>query len=241
MKKLLVLVALISSLIVSSVAHAEWTKVVKAEVGDTYYVDFERIKKHSGKIYYWGLIDYLKPQTNGVMSARIYSEAECEPFRFRSLNNAFYRASMGLGTIAHINNTPNKDWIYSPPNSISETLLSAVCNHVAYFKWTQVWESRAGNVLYVDFESIKKYDGKVYYWQLGDDSKPDKNGNLSFKANIEAECGRFRLKWLSLALHKGSMGSGKVGFSSYTRDKAWRYPDPDSGFERVLKAVCNHK
>ena len=53
MQKLLILPIIFLSLMMASVANAKWTKVVKSVDGDTFYVDLERIKKHSGKIYYW--------------------------------------------------------------------------------------------------------------------------------------------------------------------------------------------
>jgi len=77
MKKLLVLTTLLSSLIVSSVAYAGWTWVVKAPNGNTTYVDFENIKKHDGKIYFWNLTDFVKPNETGRLSVKLFNEAEC--------------------------------------------------------------------------------------------------------------------------------------------------------------------
>ena len=93
---------------------------------------------------------------------------------------------------------------------------------------------------YVDFERIKKHDGYVYYWQLGDYPKPNKYGVLSFKTYIQGDCKKFRLKWLSVSFHKGSMGGGEIGATSNTPDKEWTYPSPDSVREYVLKSVCQY-
>ena len=94
MKKLLILTIFLSSLIMSSVAYAKWTEVSKNVSGDTYYVDFERIKKHDGKVYFWRLNDYLKPTKYGDISVKIYDEAECGRFRYRSLSATFYKGPM---------------------------------------------------------------------------------------------------------------------------------------------------
>jgi hypothetical protein len=114
----------------ASVVHAKWTEVGKSVVdGDTFYVDLERIKKHSGKVYYWQLGDFLKPTETGVFSSKIYNEAECGRFRNRILNSTLYKGSMASGEVFHSNNTPEKNWTYPSPNSMNEATLKAVCNH----------------------------------------------------------------------------------------------------------------
>ncbi|MDP7557459.1 MAG: hypothetical protein QF687_06205, partial [Nitrospinaceae bacterium] len=65
MKKLLLIFTLLfSTLLFSTPSYSEWTKVGENMSGDTYYVDFERIRKHGGYVYYWSLGDYLKPTKN---------------------------------------------------------------------------------------------------------------------------------------------------------------------------------
>jgi hypothetical protein len=113
----------------TSVANAEWTEVSKNVNLDTYYVDLERIKKHSGKVYYWELGDYLKPTETGTMSNKAYVEAECGRFRYRFLSQTYYKGPMASGKINVSSNTPEKDWYYPPPNSSSEDILKAACNH----------------------------------------------------------------------------------------------------------------
>ena len=130
MKPLLIITTIfLSSLLMASVANAKWTEVVKNVDGDTYYVDFERIKKHDGKVYHWSLADLLKPSPAGIFSSKIYNEAECGRFRFRWLSQKYYKGPMGSGTIGSSINTPKKDWRYPPPDSVAESKLKTVCNH----------------------------------------------------------------------------------------------------------------
>jgi len=129
MRQLLILITFISSLIVSSVAHAEWTKVEESDIGDISYVDFERIKKHNGKIYYWLLTDYSKSLGYGIFSFKGYAQAECGRLRYRYINQTYYKGPMGSGKIEVIVNTPEKEWYYPRPNSTGEGELKAVCNH----------------------------------------------------------------------------------------------------------------
>jgi len=52
MKTLLTIFTLIFTLMFSSSSFAGWTAIDKDAVG-TDYVDFERIRKHDGFVYYW--------------------------------------------------------------------------------------------------------------------------------------------------------------------------------------------
>ncbi|MDC0400395.1 hypothetical protein OAN59_11935 [Alphaproteobacteria bacterium] len=127
MRKLFILTIFISSLMMTSMAHAEWTKVVVTKKGYTHYVDFERIRKHDGKVYYWELIDLLKPHASGVISAKLYTEVECGRFGYRWLKFTLYKGPMASGKIYSSLNTPQKDWNYPPPNTGTEVVLEAVC------------------------------------------------------------------------------------------------------------------
>jgi len=53
MKSLTLITALTLSLIFSSTCFAEWTEVSKSVDGDTFYVDYDRIKQHGGYVYFW--------------------------------------------------------------------------------------------------------------------------------------------------------------------------------------------
>ena len=121
MRKLtLILTTLIFSVMFSpSTSFAGWTKVSENASGDTYYVDFERIKKHDGYVYYWYLTDYLKPTPGGNLSDKIYKQGDCKKFRSKWLSWSFYKEPMGRG-----NNTPDKEWRF--PSSY-ETVLKSVC------------------------------------------------------------------------------------------------------------------
>ena len=63
---------------------------------------------------------------------------------------------------------------------------------MAHAKWTKVTEDKNGTTFYVDLERIRKHDGKVYFWELGDYSKPKDYGAHSYKVYNETECGRYR-------------------------------------------------
>ena len=130
MRKILILITFISSLIGSSVAYAKWTKVAEDAVEDgSYYVDLERIKRHEGKVYYWQLSDFSKPTKTGMISYKVYTEAECGLLRRRWLNFTTYKGRMGSGKVSSRSTTPQKDWTYPAPDTNDEAILKAVCNH----------------------------------------------------------------------------------------------------------------
>ena len=125
---------------------------------------------------------------------------------------------------------------------IPTIFLSLMMTSVAYAKWNKVAEDAVGGgSYYVDLERIKRHKGMVYYWQLSELLKPTKTGTISYKVYIEAECGRFRRRWLNFTTYKGRMGSGTVNSRSTTPQKDWTYPASDTNDEAILKAVCNHK
>jgi len=113
---LLILTLLFSTVFFSSTSFAGWTKVSEGSRG-TYYVDFERIRKVDGYVYFWYMVDYLKPSPQG----------DCKLFRFKYLNDSYYTEPMGRGIPSTTSNKPDKEWIYPSPNSVGENILKLVC------------------------------------------------------------------------------------------------------------------
>ena len=119
---------LIFTVVFSSTSFADWTKVGSNSDGKTYYVDFERIRKHDGYVYWWELGDYLKPNSAGNLSSELYFQGDCELFRYKGLNWFFHKEPMGEGP-AQISNDADKEWNYPPPNSTIEIVLKTVCEY----------------------------------------------------------------------------------------------------------------
>ena len=72
MKSLLTIFTLVFTVIFSSPSFAKWEKVTEDTMGNTFYVDFERIRKHGGYVYWWDLTNLLKPDKDGDWSYKIY-------------------------------------------------------------------------------------------------------------------------------------------------------------------------
>ena len=128
MKTLLTIFTLVFTLMFSSTSFADWTKVSESVNGTSLYVDFERIRKHDGYVYWWVLGDYLKPDKYGDFSAKVYKQGDCKLFRFKSLSSSYHTQPMGEGQPSTTGVIKNQQWEYPPPNSVSETLLKSVCS-----------------------------------------------------------------------------------------------------------------
>ena len=123
------LTVLVLSLLPTPV-FADWKKVGESVNGDTFYVDFERIRKHGGYVYWWYLIDRLKPTKTGKLSVKMYRQGDCKLFRFKVLSDSYYKEPMGGGTPYTSSNKPDKEWRDPPPNSSGEEILKRICRYV---------------------------------------------------------------------------------------------------------------
>ena len=122
-----ILFALTFTVMFSSTSFAEWTKVDESVDGHTFYVDFERIRKHGGYVYWWSMVDLLKPIESGILSANRYHQGDCDLFRFKVLSYVWHKQPMGGGT-GKSNSPKNPEWQYPSPGRINEIILKKVCS-----------------------------------------------------------------------------------------------------------------
>lgn len=130
MKRILapIVIALTFSVMFSSNSFAGWTKVDETAEGTTFYVDFERIRKHGGYVYFWYLTDLLKPNKFGEFSDKTYSQGDCKLFRYKWLDISYHTQPMGEGTPSETGVTKGQKWRYPSPDSVIETVLKTVCS-----------------------------------------------------------------------------------------------------------------
>ena len=135
MKKITIIFTLLfSTVMFSSPSYAEWTEVGSSVGGTTFYVDFDRIRKHGGYVYFWILTDSLKPDNFGDLSSKLYRQGDCKLFRHKMLSSSFHKKPMGNGPGQVIKHTGHKhtgelaEWKHPPPNSSHEIILKRVCS-----------------------------------------------------------------------------------------------------------------
>ena len=122
MKTLLTTFTLVFTVMFSSPGFAEWTKLTKNEVEYEFYLDFERIRKHDGFVYYWVLKDYFKPNRYGHLSAKMYTQGDCKSFRYKFLGVSLHIEQMGGGE--GVRHSPeNPEW-RDPDYDIWESVLN---------------------------------------------------------------------------------------------------------------------
>ena len=129
MRKLVTIIVILINLIFTLNSYAKWTKVVELEDGISFYVDFERIKKVDGFIYWWDLTNYLKPTLYGHLSTKLYRQGDCKAFRYKFLRFYFYKKTMGDG-VGHVEDPEEKEWQYPHPNSAQSVILKSVCEYL---------------------------------------------------------------------------------------------------------------
>jgi len=122
----LILTLFFSTLMFASPAYADWVEVAKGVDGDTFYVDFDRMRTNGSYVYYWQLSDFLEPINYGVLSDKTYKQGDCEMFRYKNLSYSFYKTPMGEGS-GDTFSPPNPEWTYPSPNSAGEVILKEVC------------------------------------------------------------------------------------------------------------------
>ena len=128
MKKLTLILSLIFTVTLSSPSYAKWTKVSENVNGHKLYVNFETIRKHGEYVYYWDFMNYEKPSPSGSFSSKSYHQVDCNLLRYKMLTNIMYKQRMGQGN-GESYSPKNPEWNYSPPNSLIESILKAVCKH----------------------------------------------------------------------------------------------------------------
>jgi len=113
----------------STPSYAEWREVVETFDGDSIYIDFDRVKKNNGYVYFWELFDYLKPTKFGDLSSVSLWETDCTPPRkLRRLAATYHTQSRGKGAPSTTDNN-QYDWVYPKPKSSFEVLVDTVCRY----------------------------------------------------------------------------------------------------------------
>jgi hypothetical protein len=109
----------------STTTFANWTKVDESAIGN-HYVDFDKIRTQNGFVYFWTLLDLLKPDPDGDLSYKNYKQGDCKLFRFKSLSFSFHKEPMGDGA-GETGSPENPEWNYPSPNSGDKMTLKLVC------------------------------------------------------------------------------------------------------------------
>ncbi len=117
----------------SSKSFGEWKLVAgNFNKGIGLYVDFKRINKKNDYTYFWYLMDfrekkYMAPEKRqkGFHSFVIFSQGDCDLFRFKDVQFNVYKSRMGEDYLLGFK--PQNKWKYPTPGSNYESVLKSVC------------------------------------------------------------------------------------------------------------------
>ena len=116
------------------------------------------------------------------------------------------------------------------------TLLLFSINGFPY-NWKKVAENDIGNY-YIDFDSIKNKNSRVYYTDLVDFIEPFR-GDYSAISRYAIDCKNENQKWLSLTTFSKSMGKGDINKQSNPNQVI--FPQSNTIYFFIIKNLCNYR
>jgi len=174
MKKITIILVIIFTFLFSNTTWGDWSYVVKGSKSQKLYYDKDRIRKSGKFIYFWELLDYLKPTEYGDLSVISYIELDCSIFRYKRLKIQFYNKSMGEGEQTS-DMIPQDEWNYPKPNSISEIMYNKICEKFVGEKTEIVVNGNEKGVLYE-----REVNGEWGWYKRGNEKK-----DLKYVGEIE--------------------------------------------------------
>ena len=118
-------------------------------------------------------------------------------------------------------------------------LFSILISFNSYGDWTRISKNTEGDTYYIETDTIKKHDGYVYWWVLGDFLIPFESGAMSGKVYYQGDCGVNRQKPLSYNYYKQPMGIGSSETSTPSNPE-WHYPPPGTAGATIFNYVCDY-
>lgn len=112
-------------------AEEDWKKVTTGSNGYVFYINLLSIEERDRKVYFWQLIDYIKPDEYGDLSAKIYIESDCVNLRYKWIAFSYHKKPMGMDSAIKKKPTKNLSfWQSALPHSTSKAILDYVCNSI---------------------------------------------------------------------------------------------------------------
>jgi hypothetical protein len=121
-------------------------------------------------------------------------------------------------------------------------LFSILISFNSYSEWTKVAEN-SFQTTYTDISTINKRDEYVYFWQLNNNIKPDKHGDMSNIIYMQVDCTTNRRKYLSVTFYSQHYGKGtSTSLSPSTIEiSGWYYNIPPGSSAAAFSGhACNY-
>ena len=110
----------------------------------------------------------------------------------------------------------------------------------SYAQWEYITQSSRKTSYYLDYKTIKKQSGSVFWWQLADFSKPGVNNSMSNVVFYQGDCYKSLIKPIIFLIHKEQLGKG-IGMEYKLPPKftGWS-PVQDDVRGKIMDIVCNY-
>ena len=108
-------------------AEFNWKKIGSNTAGDVSYVDLFSIKKVGNNVFFFRLMDYIRPTNQGDLSSKIYFEVNCLDLSFRYIKDFYYKQPMGNGEYTIFDEIG--EWENNTKGSIGEDVREFACNY----------------------------------------------------------------------------------------------------------------
>ena len=72
----------------------KWEKVTTGHNGHMFYVDMYNIKEKENNIFFWQLINYVKKDEYGDLSAKILTKANCKKYKLKWIKISYHKEKM---------------------------------------------------------------------------------------------------------------------------------------------------
>ena len=108
-------------------ADFNWKKIGSNTDGDVSYVDLSSIKKVGNNVFFFRLMDYIRPTNQGDLSSKIYFEVNCLDLSFRYIKDFYYKQPMVNGEYTIYDKIG--EWENNTKGSIGEGVRKFACNY----------------------------------------------------------------------------------------------------------------
>ena len=117
------------SIMIPLPAFSQWKNIFSTEEAGFYFND-DSIKRRSGFVYWWDLVNYNYKQRQGHRSWKTYNQGDCESYRVKTTKSLFYDQKWGEGNLLNLRSARKLNkWRYLNPKNMDYSLLKKICTY----------------------------------------------------------------------------------------------------------------
>ena len=239
------------SVLISSSAAAEWTRVGGGGDGSDVYVDLETLRRNGSKVKLWTLRNFktLNGETKVKhLSNKIQWEMDCKEEQIRMPAYMEFAGRDGAGKTVATQFLPNDSWTPIVPGSVGQLISEVACDTtIGTNKWTLLEPSDAfakenpNHNVYSDYFTIQRNGDRVSMWQMvdrrkGKDRDPHSE-SYSVKFHREYDCIEQKVRTISAVVYSTNMGVGK---RNETNNNPTPWLPAERSMDEIWQIACDN-